>query len=205
VNDAAVVVVAYDGVDLMSENEPHRSILGPDCKATGELSVEGDAAVMGQFKGKIRVSGMLDLTDSSSVTGTVVAGAVRLGGRSEADIVAEQGVELLCGSVSSGRLFTNRLSVVDGACFDGHVVVGTNAMTEARDVLPEIAADLDDPGHVESTEKTDRTAAEKPVSTKPAASNLKVHTAAKSLDRVLRQQDARRNSTRKPAARAESA
>ena len=161
----------------MSENEPHRSVLGPDCKASGELSIDGDGAIMGQFKGVVRAAGILDLTDSSHVSGTIVAGAVRLGGRAEVDIVAEHGVELLCGSVSTGRLFTTRLSVVDGASFDGQVVVGANAVEAAGDVLRQTESDRPDAERADGQSQAD------------AATDLEVQMPVNSLDRILQSQD----------------
>ena len=173
---------------MSDKSEPQRSVLGPDCKASGELVIDGDGAIMGQFKGVIRVSGVLDLTDTSSISGTILAGAVRLGGRAEADIVAEHGVELLSGTVSTGRLFTSRLSVVDGASFDGEVVVGANAMQAAKDVVRDLTADDGDEDD-DATRRRPR-----------AATDLEVQTAATSLDRALKHHDRQRPATTRKAA-----
>ena len=103
----------------MSEEGQQGSVLGSGCKATGQMFMDGDATIMGQFDGVIRIGGVVDLTDSSQVSGTILAGGVRLAGRADADVVAESGVELLPGSALVGRVYTSNLSVADGASFEG--------------------------------------------------------------------------------------
>lgn len=113
----------------MSSN--NKTVLGPDCKISGELSLDSDAVIMGQFKGTLRISGVLELTDSAKVGGTIIAGMVRTSGTANADIAAEGGVELLPGAKVEGQIYTTQLSVVEGASFQGDVCIGPNAMQAA--------------------------------------------------------------------------
>lgn len=119
----------------MSDNKNTKTVLGPDVKIKGQITLENDAVIMGEVSGQIRVGGMLELTETSRVEGLVIAGGLRLGGQAKADIVAEHGMELLASAQLTGHLYTTRLSVVDGAMFEGHVVVGPNAMNAASDVM----------------------------------------------------------------------
>lgn len=119
----------------MNEQIKSKTVLGPDCRISGELSLDNDAVIMGTFSGTLRVSGMLELTDSSQVSGTIIVGTLRLAGRAEADVVAEDGVELLPGATLIGQLFTSRLNVVDGAMFQGDVCVGPKAMQAASEAF----------------------------------------------------------------------
>ncbi len=122
----------------MSGKDSQQTVLGSDCRIKGEMTLEGDGTIHGQFEGTLRAGGVLELGESSQVSGTVIAGAARLGGHADADIIAEHGVELLAGTELSGRLFTNRLSIVDGASFAGEVVVGPKAMEAAQQVLRDV-------------------------------------------------------------------
>lgn len=122
----------------MNGKDSPQTVLGPDCRIKGEMALEGDGTIHGQFEGTLRAGGVLELGESSQVSGTVIAGAARLGGHADADVIAEHGVELLAGSELSGRLFTNRLSIVDGASFAGEVVVGPKAMDAAQEVLRDV-------------------------------------------------------------------
>lgn len=119
----------------MSDNKSTKTVLGPDVKIKGQISLDNDAVIMGEVSGQLRVGGMLELTESSRVEGLVVAGGLRLGGQAKADIVAEHGMELLASAQLTGHLYTSRLSVVDGAMFEGHVVVGPNAMQAAGEIV----------------------------------------------------------------------
>lgn len=133
----------------MQEQIKSKTVLGPDCRISGELSLDNDAVIMGTFSGTLRVSGMLELTDSSQVSGTIIVGTLRLAGRAEADVVAEDGVELLPGATLIGQLFTSRLNVVDGAMFQGDVCVGPKAMQAASEAfkLNEPSASRQQPQH----------------------------------------------------------
>jgi len=120
---------------IMTEKTNHKTVLGADCRITGELALDNDAVIMGHFNGTLRVSGVLELTDSAKVSGTIIAGALRLAGTVEGDVVAEHGVELLAGAQFSGQLYTTRLSVIEGAVFQGDVCVGPKAMAAAGSLL----------------------------------------------------------------------
>jgi len=122
----------------------NKTVLGPDCRISGELSLDNDAVIMGQFQGTLRVSGVLELADSAEVSGTVIAGTLRLAGKAKADVIAEDGVELLPGAQLTGQLYTSHLNVVEGATFQGDVCVGPKAIEVAIDAL-NLDADVEAP------------------------------------------------------------
>lgn len=131
----------------MSEQRTSKTVLGADCRITGEISLDSDALILGQFKGTLRVSGVLEIADSAHVVGTIVAGALRVAGRIEANVVAEHGVELLAGAQLSGQLFATTLSVVEGAVLESEVCVGPKAVQSAGAILRQIEeASSNDPG-----------------------------------------------------------
>lgn len=162
----------------MSDKPEHLTILGPDCKGTGQMILDGDGTIMGQFDGTVRVAGVLDLAESSQVSGTVVAGVVRLSGRADADVVAEHGVELRPGCVLTGRVFTAHLSVLDGASFEGEVVIGSHAMAAAADLIQQAGADGDAKTTGTKNRKSD--------------AGLKPQTSTTSLDQALRARSGRK-------------
>lgn len=119
----------------MSEAPRNKTVLGPDCRISGELTLDNDAIIMGHFSGTLRVTGMLELTDSAEVTGTIIVGTLRLAGKAEADVVAEEAVELMPGAHLAGQLFTSKLNVIEGAVFQGDVCVGPRAIQAANEAL----------------------------------------------------------------------
>lgn len=119
----------------MGEGTRNKTVLGPDCKISGELTLDNDAVIMGQFTGTLRVTGMLELTESSQINGTIIAGTLRMAGKAEADVVAEQGCELMPGAQLMGQLYTSHLNVIEGAVFQGDVCVGPKAIAAAAEAL----------------------------------------------------------------------
>ncbi|WP_432799679.1 bactofilin family protein [Poriferisphaera sp. WC338] len=137
----------------MAQTSTNKTVLGPDCRISGELSLDNDAVIMGQFKGTLRVSGTLELADSAEVAGTIIVGNLRLSGRAEADVIAEDGIELLPGAQLIGQIYTSRLNVVEGAVFQGDVCVGPKAMEAAGEVLAQQNISMPEPS--ETYEQTD--------------------------------------------------
>lgn len=119
----------------MAEATRNKTVLGPDCKISGELTLDNDAVIMGQFTGTLRVTGMLELTESSQISGTIIAGTLRMGGKAEADVVAEHGCELLAGAQLLGQLYTSHLNIIEGAVFQGDVCVGPKAIQAAGEAF----------------------------------------------------------------------
>lgn len=162
----------------MSDGIKNKTVLGPDCRISGELALDNDAVIMGQFKGTLRVSGQLELTESAEVAGTIIVGTLRLAGNVEADVVAEDGVELLPGAQLIGQLFTSRLNIVEGAVFQGDICVGPKAMqaaseafaqgenTEAEQTMLSSMMSHDDAG-----EESEQEAHETTVKTNPSSVN----------------------------------
>lgn len=147
----------------MSETHKSKTILGPDCRISGELTLDNDAVIMGSFSGTLRVTGMLELTDSSQVSGTIIVGTLRLAGRAEADVVAEDGVELLPGATLTGQLFTSRLNVVDGAMFQGDVCVGPKAMQAASEAFKNVEVTNQNNNHFHHEDSAQHAAIEQPM------------------------------------------
>jgi cytoskeletal protein CcmA (bactofilin family) len=75
----------------MSDQIKSKTVLGADCRLNGELALESDAVIMGQFKGTLRINGDLEIAESAKVAGGIVAGAVRLAGTVDADILRVSG------------------------------------------------------------------------------------------------------------------
>ncbi|MCC6580432.1 MAG: polymer-forming cytoskeletal protein [Phycisphaeraceae bacterium] len=171
----------------MTEKNEAKTVLGADCRIKGQIHLDSDAVILGQVQGQIRVGGMLDLAESSVVQGLVVAGGLRLGGKAKADVVAEHGMELLASAQLSGHLYTTRLSVVDGAVFEGHVVVGPKAIQAAGDLLAKVQEDA--PVQLDES-ISEETAAEAPRRSSPS---IDINTVPRSLDEILQRRRAKSN------------
>ncbi|QQE11371.1 polymer-forming cytoskeletal protein [Planctomycetota bacterium] len=177
----------------MSEAMKNKTVLGPDCRISGELSLDNDAVIMGQFKGTLRVSGTLELTDSAEVAGTIIVGHLRLAGRAEADVIAENGLELLPGAQLIGQVYTSNLNVVEGAVFQGDVCIGPKAMEAAGEVLAQhnIAA----PAPAATEDYTEEQYIDEPIA-EEAVDASEVKTVPGSVNAILQRRRAKVLSTR---------
>jgi len=135
----------------MGEVTRNKTVLGPDCKISGDLTLDNDAVIMGQFTGTLRVTGMLELTESSQISGTIIAGTLRMAGKAEADVVAEHGCELLPGAQLLGQLYTSHLNVIEGAVFQGDVCVGPKAIQAAGEALGQFEEEYEDEPQQQAT------------------------------------------------------
>lgn len=109
-----------------------RTVLGADCSIAGDLSIDNDATLLGQFEGELRVSRSLEVGSSARARGTIIGGAVIMSGEAEAVIIAETVVQLLPGCRVKGRIFAPQLQVEEGAMFDGDLCVSPNAVEAAE-------------------------------------------------------------------------
>lgn len=121
----------------MSETQS-KTVLGPDCRITGELNLDNDALVMGGYDGTLRVTGLLEVAESAQVKGTIIAGTLRVAGGVEGDIIAEDGVEVLPGGSVRGQVYTRQLHIAEGAAVQADMNVGPDAIPGS------IAADTTD-------------------------------------------------------------
>lgn len=176
----------------MGEGTRNKTVLGPDCKISGELTLDNDAVIMGQFTGTLRVTGMLELTESSQINGTIIAGTLRMAGKAEADVVAEAGCELMPGAQLLGQLYTSHLNVIEGAVFQGDVCVGPKAIAAAAEALGQEQDEIEeDQGYSSSMMMSQHE--------EPAEEEQEVTTNPGSVNAVLQRRRAKVLQARRPA------
>ena len=124
----------------MADAPRTKTVLGPDCKISGDLVLDNDAVIMGSFAGTLRVAGVLEVADSAQISGTIVVGGLKLAGSAEADVVADDFVELLPGAELLGQVYTGRLNVGEGATFEGGIHIGPQSHDAARELVAQVDA-----------------------------------------------------------------
>ncbi len=191
----------------MAEVTRNKTVLGPDCKISGELTLDNDAVIMGQFTGTLRVTGMLELTESSQINGTIIAGTLRMAGKAEADVVAEHGCELLPGAQLLGQLYTSHLNVIEGAVFQGDVCVGPKAIQAAGEAFAQMDEQYEEeeqqpvqPTFTSSilSSQSDEEEIEEPQVQQPQRVQQSIMTNANSVNAVLQRRRAKVLQTRRP-------
>lgn len=97
------------------------AFFGAKLSVKGKVSGAGNLIVMGRLEGEFDLNGELVLAASAAVTGEIKAVAITVSGNLAGNLVALEKVHLEKSALVSGRLTTPRISVVDGACFNGEL------------------------------------------------------------------------------------
>lgn len=117
----------------MSNQSSNKTILGTDCRLTGELSLDSDAVIMGHFKGVLKVSGALEVAESAKVSGTIIAGAARLAGTIDAQVIRIDGaLEIASTAKVTGTILTGTLRLAGHAEADVIAEHGTELLPGAQ-------------------------------------------------------------------------
>lgn len=118
------------------------------CRIVGDITLEGDATILGGVEGSVDVTGNLRIGPQGGVHGRVQAGALALEGQIDGDVRCEGNVELdgrvegdvICGETIAigaganvvGTVYAKAIAVSEGATYRGHVVIGASPAAEAE-------------------------------------------------------------------------
>ncbi|MBI5579888.1 MAG: polymer-forming cytoskeletal protein [Deltaproteobacteria bacterium] len=110
----------------------------------GKISGGGNLIVMGRLEGECDLNGDLVLAPSAAATGEIKAVTITVSGNVTGNLAARERVHLEKTAVVNGRIATPRLSMVDGADFNGEVEMkkppeGPSAPEPSADVSGRIA------------------------------------------------------------------
>ncbi len=97
------------------------AFFGAKLAVKGKVSGGGSLIVMGRLEGEFDLEGELVLAPSAAATGEIKAVAITVSGNVTGNLSAREKVHLEKSAVVSGRIATPRLSMVEGAHFNGEV------------------------------------------------------------------------------------
>ena len=104
------------------------TIIGPDASFKGELSFEKGVRLQGKFEGNILTQGRLHVTKEAHMSADVDAGAISVEGNVKGKLNASDRIELKQSARVDGDIRANKLTVDEGAVFNGHISVGPEAV-----------------------------------------------------------------------------
>ncbi|MCU0563085.1 MAG: polymer-forming cytoskeletal protein [Desulfobacterales bacterium] len=124
-----------DGPSAVSGSSRRRddetAFLGAQISVKGKVSGAGNLIVMGRLEGQFELDGELIVAPPAVVTGEIKAGSVTISGTLTGTVAARERIHLEKGAVVTGSLAGARLTVADGAVFNGEVAM-TPAETAAQ-------------------------------------------------------------------------
>lgn len=156
------------------------TVFGPACQIRGDISIDGDAVILGTIEGDVEAAGRIEIGEEGSIRGNVQAGSMSILGRIEGDVRCDDVLEMsghiegniACGKIEIdssatlvGNLRAKVIAISEGAIYRGEVYIGPEALDElpesrkaaenrsisaARAAAP---AEADDAGHAEADEQ----------------------------------------------------
>jgi cytoskeletal protein CcmA (bactofilin family) len=110
-------------------------IIGPASSVTGSLSTPGVARIDGKVEGTITADWLI-VGETGYVKGDALTRGTMVAGRMEGRIRSNERVEIGSHGNVEGDIYTTRLRISEGACFDGHSYMRRMGESDSREVLP---------------------------------------------------------------------
>src|SRR5687768_3007146 len=111
-----------------SRNKKNPTILGPAANFKGEMSLEKVLRLKGRFEGRMNTPGRLQMAREARLQADVDCGALIVEGDVKGNLSANDRIELKSTARYEGDLRASKLTVDEGAIFNGHVSVGPEAV-----------------------------------------------------------------------------
>ena len=109
-------------------------IIGLESVITGNLTTSGVARIDGCVEGSIKADWLI-IGDAGTVRGDVITRGTMIAGKIEGNIRSDEIVEITSHGIVDGDIYTMKLSISEGACFDGRSFMRRTPDMEGREVL----------------------------------------------------------------------
>jgi cytoskeletal protein CcmA (bactofilin family) len=97
------------------------AFFGAKLAVKGKISGSGNLIVMGRLEGEVDLAGELVVAPPAVLNGDIRAVTLAVSGNVTGTLAAREKIHLEKGAVVNGRMTTPRISVVDGATFNGEI------------------------------------------------------------------------------------
>jgi cytoskeletal protein CcmA (bactofilin family) len=108
-----------DGQDFFNGNKAEDTIIGRAIKIEGDLSSDGNIVIEGEVKGSVRTGKFLKIGDAAKVTANVEAESAIVSGEVDGNVSVRGKLELTATAKVAGDICASRLSIAEGALFNG--------------------------------------------------------------------------------------
>jgi cytoskeletal protein CcmA (bactofilin family) len=112
---------------------------GKNLKITGNVSGDGDLIILGKLDGEFNLKGKLQVAEPAEIIGSVKANDVTVKGNIKGNITAVQKVHLDPTARVNGQIASPKLSVLEGACFDGEIKMSAQGAYTPASTVAEAA------------------------------------------------------------------
>jgi len=112
--------------------EDSTTFFGKNLKINGNVSGEGNMIILGSFEGDFNLKGQLKVAQGARVKGNFNATSIAINGDVEGDLTATEKIHMDNTAQINGRIVTPKISILDGAVFDGEMQMGKRSAQESR-------------------------------------------------------------------------
>jgi cytoskeletal protein CcmA (bactofilin family) len=111
--------------------------LGKNLKINGNISGEGSLIILGKFEGEFNIKGQVKIAQGAVIKGNIKATGVSINGILNGTVEASDKILLDTTASIKGRLVTPKISIQDGAVFDGELQMSKNQEQAPNAAPPE--------------------------------------------------------------------
>ena len=112
--------------------EDSTTFFGKNLKITGNVSGEGNMIIQGSFEGEFNLKGQLKVAQGARVKGNFNAASIAINGDVEGNLTATEKIHMDNTARINGRIVTPKISILDGAVFDGEMQMGKRSAQASR-------------------------------------------------------------------------
>ena len=97
------------------------SYFGKNLMIKGRVSGNGDIIILGRLEGEFDLRGRVKVAQSAKINGEVKADVISVNGSVQGSLAAKERIHLDQTARIEGQIITPRLSITEGASFDGEI------------------------------------------------------------------------------------
>jgi cytoskeletal protein CcmA (bactofilin family) len=116
----------------LAQNET--TYFGKDLMIKGRVSGNGNVIILGRLDGEFNLKGQIKIAQPANITGEVKADVISVDGSVQGKLSAQQRVHLDQTARIEGQIVTPRLSIAEGAFFDGEIKMSGRSSMPSRPV-----------------------------------------------------------------------
>ncbi len=112
--------------------EDSTTLFGKNLKITGNISGEGNMIILGSFEGEFNLKGQLKVGQGARVKGNFNATSIAVNGNVEGTLTVTEKIHMDNTARITGRIVTPKVSILDGAVFDGEMQMGKRSAETSK-------------------------------------------------------------------------
>jgi cytoskeletal protein CcmA (bactofilin family) len=122
----------------LTQNET--SYFGKNLMIKGRISGNGDVIILGGLDGEFNLRGRVKIAQPAKIKGEVKADVISVNGNVQGKLTAQQRLHLDQTARIEGQIITPKLSITEGASFNGEITMSGSATKASKPAAVDAAA-----------------------------------------------------------------